>query len=649
MNTLSTLDRESFQEVLANAFAVQKSQMDTQSLSGIVEVQRSITSSDLDVDAAMRLIADRTRNVANATGVAIGLITGDQLVYRAGSGSAAAYTGRQVIATLSVPPNTETRQEILRVENAQSDKRMEAAICRQFGAMSLLILLVYHNHAVAGVLEIFFDKAHVFQDREVRIYRLMAGLVGEALSRAARDGQEKALPAELSTVTQVIEQTALKTKKVPSHGRSAEESPNKHAIIQACGADRAAWKPAPEQPAGAATINGTQQETGGPLVKPRWTATVAAVVTVLVIACWIAYSSNLPRIASDRLRRGLSTVPAERRVSAMPTSNERLGDGRLGRDTPPFAPTNDSLSANNREAIPSPTQGDQSQRSLENTQPATVQPSVGQASQSQEAIQHDGNVASGRAAAEAEPEPPKPQKPSPILSYRNAGQSVRAAVRRTGNGIHASAKMGRKNGTAKVRNIRAPVASIHRTTKVRTAEVKRGPARESAARMGPRSRMIAKNPKQASGPAAPERKMAEVGSKIGNLPPHRQPGNVPEPSSPAEQLNELPNKGRPAVIGQSGWHYFGDVGRGRDRSASVVAQPQNRGFGPGNVARPESRAPTTNTFSRRDASSNHSEGWHRFTPQRRWTPPDESLRKRRSVEPDYSNNGSRAASQPSGG
>ena len=65
--------------------------MDSQSLSAIVEVQRLIAKGELDVDGAMHLIVDCARNVANATGVAIGLLKGDQLVYRAGSGSAATY------------------------------------------------------------------------------------------------------------------------------------------------------------------------------------------------------------------------------------------------------------------------------------------------------------------------------------------------------------------------------------------------------------------------------------------------------------------------------------------------------------------------------------------------------------------------------
>ncbi|MFZ0289095.1 MAG: GAF domain-containing protein [Candidatus Sulfotelmatobacter sp.] len=75
----STLDRESFQKVLESAFAIQQSEMDGQSLSAIVEVGRLITRRELDVDEAIHLINDRARNVADATGVAIGLPSGVQV------------------------------------------------------------------------------------------------------------------------------------------------------------------------------------------------------------------------------------------------------------------------------------------------------------------------------------------------------------------------------------------------------------------------------------------------------------------------------------------------------------------------------------------------------------------------------------------
>lgn len=75
MSNYPTLDREAFQMFLASAFAVQQSQMDSESLSAIIEVGRSIRSGELDVDAAVDLIVERTRTTANITGGTINLLS----------------------------------------------------------------------------------------------------------------------------------------------------------------------------------------------------------------------------------------------------------------------------------------------------------------------------------------------------------------------------------------------------------------------------------------------------------------------------------------------------------------------------------------------------------------------------------------------
>ena len=49
-----------------------------------------------------------------------------------------------------------------------------------------MILPIYDHRASVGVLEVTFRNAHEFHDREVRAYRLMASLVGDAVNRAAR-------------------------------------------------------------------------------------------------------------------------------------------------------------------------------------------------------------------------------------------------------------------------------------------------------------------------------------------------------------------------------------------------------------------------------------------------------------------------------
>ncbi len=198
-----TLDRESFQKLLASAFAVQESGMKSQSLTAILELQKSIRMGHLDVDGAAHLIAEWARSVANASGVAMGRLKGDQLIYTAGSGSAASYIGRRVMATFSTWAPKEINSEILRVEDTTTDSRIEAAVCRQFGVKSLLILPIYHGRFVGGVLQVLFNEPHSFLDQEVRTYWILAKLIGEAMSQAPV--VQKSAPVAPAVVEEVIE------------------------------------------------------------------------------------------------------------------------------------------------------------------------------------------------------------------------------------------------------------------------------------------------------------------------------------------------------------------------------------------------------------------------------------------------------------
>jgi hypothetical protein len=81
-------------------------------------------------------------------------------------------------------------REILRVENAGTNTGIPAEICRQFGAMALLMLPIYKNQAVAGVLQVLFDAPHSFLEHEVRTYRMMIKALEEAMLRRAEKVQK---------------------------------------------------------------------------------------------------------------------------------------------------------------------------------------------------------------------------------------------------------------------------------------------------------------------------------------------------------------------------------------------------------------------------------------------------------------------------
>ena len=285
--------------------------MDTQSLSAVIQIQRLVAAQRLDVNELIHRIAQHTRNVANAAGVAIGLLEGHHLVYRAGIGTAAAFVGRHVTATLSVGADSKGSREILRVENAQADPRIEAAICRQFGAESLLIIPIYRAQTVTGVLEVMFGEAHTFQDREVRAYRLMAGLVGDALLAVAA-ASAKAEEKVVAAVTPAsLVQVEPKIRAIPSRPVLAAERENRLAIYEIWEAALAiAGNMAFVRLPGVAA-KFTNRLRRLPFGVPQWTAVTAAVIALLVVG-WSAYGGRVS-VSSD----GLHTTNALDQPSAV--------------------------------------------------------------------------------------------------------------------------------------------------------------------------------------------------------------------------------------------------------------------------------------------------------------------------------------------
>jgi putative methionine-R-sulfoxide reductase with GAF domain len=289
MTGRSRLDLESFQSLLSDAYAVQESGVSVVSLTAVIELQRKIAIGELDADRAIDLIAVRAQDVANATGIAIGFLKGDQLVYQAGSGSGVAYVGKHVMGTLCVSRNIAAKSEILRVEDAQTDKRIEAAICRQFGAQSLLILPLYHDGTLVGVLDVLFDEPHAFQRQEVLAYRLIAALVGEAMSYAARPDRQPAPAAAQSTIPQSISLTGPRTEEPLNDSLYVNPSTTNNSgtyhtdapfIAQArklLTLMQSAWA-------------ASNRAEGIPWNKGRLEAVGVAIV--LVVACWIALSDR---------------------------------------------------------------------------------------------------------------------------------------------------------------------------------------------------------------------------------------------------------------------------------------------------------------------------------------------------------------------
>ena len=282
------IDNDPLQRLLANAITVQESGMDTPSLLALIDIQRSIMAGEEDLDQAMHRIADCARNVTKADGIAIALLKGGELVYKAGSGRAAALVGRRETAVLSISTRNSAHPEILRVEDAHGDARVEAAICRQFGVRSLLMLPIIRKCEVAAVLEVFFNNAHTFQERELKMYRLMAGLIEDAV---VHDGIQ---PANKDSLLAPPVATSCGTPQIAPEIQTFRDAPTSVPRLAVQPEPRQVCRPSALSPSlysrtkRALTI--VQPVKHGILKAIRWNLVLASIVSALVATSWIAYN-----------------------------------------------------------------------------------------------------------------------------------------------------------------------------------------------------------------------------------------------------------------------------------------------------------------------------------------------------------------------
>ena len=321
-----SIDRNAFQKLLESAFVLQQSGLARRALSAIMEVQRSMSSDSPTVATSMRLVIDRVRTVANADGAAIAFMRANQLVYEAGTGSAAGCEGASLAAVFTASRENAQSHEILLVENVENDSRIEADVCRQFGSKALLLLPIYRKRAVAGVLEIRFSQAHVFETHELQAYRLMTGLVEEALSATDNGSVDNGSASELHPQPAPLVEIKGPPTEVGRNLKAGLHEPDRwlrwsstEKAVRASSTERAdpiLPRPIPIQVRNEARLS-----------RLICVSAIAAILAVLIAQGWIAY--DLHRAALIRSKMNPYTAgPQHVSSSSIPLPRSPSGNAR---------------------------------------------------------------------------------------------------------------------------------------------------------------------------------------------------------------------------------------------------------------------------------------------------------------------------------
>lgn len=248
-NNKPALDEDSFTRLLAAAYVMQEHQERvrtkvspadlTEIIAQVVETQHEIQTRSYHGSEAFALIAKRLCASTGASGVALGILNADKLLYRAGAGSASAMSGSEINKQDSLAATCLKTGTAFQSPLAQTDPRLNSAQCRKLGAQSLLAVPLYHDGRVEGVMELYFPQISGFGDSEMRAAELMAGVASEVIADGAEQELREELESERASVLQALEVLEPELQKIAGaeveHAGTAASTNDQSLVCRACG------------------------------------------------------------------------------------------------------------------------------------------------------------------------------------------------------------------------------------------------------------------------------------------------------------------------------------------------------------------------------------------------------------------------------
>jgi putative methionine-R-sulfoxide reductase with GAF domain len=151
---------------------------------------------ETELDSALQLLVERAQYITGATGTALALPRGEEMVCRASAGSSAPAVGARLQVLSGLTGESITRRQLLRCDNAETDPRVNLEACRALGIASIVVLpLLRRNGEVRGLFELFSDHPYAFEERDLVALERMADLTLTALDLAEQRQNFKAAPS----------------------------------------------------------------------------------------------------------------------------------------------------------------------------------------------------------------------------------------------------------------------------------------------------------------------------------------------------------------------------------------------------------------------------------------------------------------------
>jgi TPR repeat protein len=153
-------------------------------LAALAAVRRDAEQMGTELELCLQLIAERTLTLTGATGAAIAISDGADVVCRACAGFDAPPLGARVQAGSGFSGECMRTGLLLQCDDAETDSRVDRDSCRFLGVRSLMAAPVCSGEIVVGLLEVFSSQPGAFGDSDRFLLVHLAEIVLESVQRA---------------------------------------------------------------------------------------------------------------------------------------------------------------------------------------------------------------------------------------------------------------------------------------------------------------------------------------------------------------------------------------------------------------------------------------------------------------------------------
>ena len=147
------------------------------------EPELSLSAEDFDLEPGISIIAERAQALTGASGAAIALQSGNEIVCKARTGRTAPDLGVRLQTDSGLSAECVRTGEILLCHDAEKNPRVDLASCRRLGARSILVAPLRHYRRTLGIFEVLSAAPYAFDQRDVATMQLLSSVMVSAMAR----------------------------------------------------------------------------------------------------------------------------------------------------------------------------------------------------------------------------------------------------------------------------------------------------------------------------------------------------------------------------------------------------------------------------------------------------------------------------------